>query len=177
MKIEVKMIKYYFNIIFYYLLILVGLIITSWMIWSRFIRTRTIREIPDSLFTEYRFWILLYLCIIYINIIKNLYKPSEIDPVVNSVIKEIITIVYKPLTTLDHMIKYNKYVKRHYYKIMFKFANFVVLENMTDNKIRLLIFFMQIFPRFILVSFLFIDTFYFHKLEIFYYKDLVLLST
>ena len=60
-----------FNLLSYYILLLLGLIGTSWIIWSRFIRERTIRNIPDELLTEYRVWILLYLCCIYFIIIKN----------------------------------------------------------------------------------------------------------
>ena len=65
------------NIIFYYLLVSLGLIITSWIIWSRFIRERTIRNIPDELFTEIRFWILLYICLIYFYVVKTLIKEPK----------------------------------------------------------------------------------------------------
>jgi hypothetical protein len=56
-----------YNLLSYYILLLLGLITTSWIIWSRFIRNRIIRKIPDVLLTEYRFWILLYICCLYLN--------------------------------------------------------------------------------------------------------------
>lgn len=42
------MIKFY-DIMYYYCLTIIGSIMTSWIIWSRFIRERSIREIPDYL--------------------------------------------------------------------------------------------------------------------------------
>lgn len=106
------------KLFFYYILIILGLFIISWIIWSRFIGQRTIRDIPDELFNEFRFWILLYVCVIYIIIIINLIKPSKVIPGY----KEIIEIIYKPLTTLDEAIKYNKFMKESYDKLMFKFT-------------------------------------------------------
>nr|NP_062850.1 hypothetical protein PhpooMp05 [Physarum polycephalum]BAB08084.1 unnamed protein product [Physarum polycephalum] len=155
----------YFLIIYYYLLLFIGLIMTSWIIWSRFIRSRTIRELPDSLLTEYRFWILIYICCIYIYSIKNILKASG-DNYLN--LKDIIEILYAPLKTIDHAIKYNKYIKPYYYKFVSKFYNFTETKNINDDQIQVFVFFMQIFPRIILVSILMIDTFYFNKLEIFY---------
>lgn len=159
------MIKKYFNLIFYYLLVFLGLIITSWIIWSRFIRKRIIRNIPDSLFTEYRFWILLYICFIYSFTIKNLIKPSETTPY-HEIIIFFTNIIYKPLITLDHLIKYNTFIKPYYYRIMFTLSIFI--KKKPFNLIKILVFFSQLFPRIILISFLIIDTFYFNKLEIFY---------
>lgn len=153
-----------FNLFIYYLLLLLGLAITSWLIWSRFLRERTIRDIPDLLLTEYRFWILLYICFIYISVIKNLIKPKQ----ANSFITNIINILYKPLTTLDHFIKYNKYIRTYYYKFMIGFIKYLDISNLKDNRIIIIIFFIQVFPRIILVIFLLLDTFYFKRLEIFY---------
>lgn len=76
--------------------------------------------------------------------------------------------MFTPLKTLDHAIKYNKYVKPYYYKVMTKFTVFASIGRMHFYKVHIFIFFMQIFPRIILVTFLLIDTFYFCKLEIFY---------
>lgn len=47
--------------------------------------------------------------------------------------------------------------------------NFIfILKNTSDKQKIFIIFFMQIFPRIILVIFLLLDTFYFHKLELLY---------
>src|ERR1700744_3487728 len=114
------MTKQFFKLIFNYILIFLGSIIASWVIWARFIRERKIRDIPEML-TEYRFWILLYIIFIYIVIIKDLIKPSK-----NNItgIKEIINLIYTPLTTLDHTIKYNKYMKAKYNTLIDKFICF-----------------------------------------------------
>ena len=146
----------------YYILILIGLSATSWIIWSRFIRQRTIREIPDYLLTEYRFWILLYICCIYLYVIKSLLKPKETDPIIIL----LLDYLYKPFTTLDRSIKYNKYTKVYYHKVILLFIKFKT--NLEGYHILGFILLMRIIPRIILVLFLLLDTFYFHKLEIFY---------
>ena len=171
LKLNMIKITKYLHLIFYYLLLLLGLIMTSWIIWSRFIRERTIRDIPDMFMSEFRFWILIYICIIYIIVIKNLIKPVDINESLAELSKFISDIIYKPLKTLDHLIKYNKYVKPYYYKIMFKFLNYIDYNQndySTDSNFRLFIFFIQVFPRLILVLFLLTDTFYFHHIELFY---------
>lgn len=107
----------FIRFISYYILLSLGLIAISWIIWSRFIRERTIRDIPDDLLTEYRVWILIYICCIYMYIIKNLVKPRKI-----TAFTQIITIsleyLFKPLITLDHAIKYNRFIKDKYHKMM-----------------------------------------------------------
>jgi hypothetical protein len=154
--------------IFHYILLFLGLLMSSWIIWSRFIRERVIKDIPREL-TEYGFWVLLYLCGVYLFIIKNFLKPGK--PIPGS--EDFITLIYKPLKTLDHAIKYNKYVKGYYYKYMKKFAIFIDIHNNYENapktkQIKWIMFLVQVLPRIFLVTFLFMDTFYFHKIEIFY---------
>jgi hypothetical protein len=149
----------------YYILILLGLIITSWIIWSRFIRARILRDIPDALFTEYRFWILFYICCIYLYVIKTILIPKK----ESLVFTEILDIIYKPLKTLDHTIKYNKYIKIYYYKICFNILTFITnIVKVKYKFVLIFVFCMQILPRIILVIFLLVDTFYYHKLEYFY---------
>ncbi len=151
-----------FKLIIYYCLLLSGLLFASFIIWSRFIRERTIREIPDYLLTEYRFWILLYICAIYLYTIKNLVKPKK----TNIIPSEIIEVIYKPLMILDRSLKYNKFVTAYYNKISKQ-----LLEKssmLVDHQLTYLIFTIRIIPRIILSLFLLLDTFYFHKLEIFY---------
>ena len=158
----------YFNFIVYYLLIVIGLIATSWIIWARFIRTRTIRDIPDALLTEYRFWILLYICCIYlfsstylvIALIRTKQKKQ------NYIITTLVDIIYKPFIALDHLIKYNSFMKNKYRNFMYK--RITSLKKLTLDQFISIILFCQIIPRMILIIFLFVDTFYFHKLEIFY---------
>ena len=146
----------------YYALVLVGLIATSWIIWSRFIRARTIREIPDYLLTEYRFWILLYICCIYLYVIKSLVKPKEAHPIITL----LLDYLYKPFTLLDRSIKYNKYTRTYYHTIILLFIK--LTDKVEGYHILGFILLMRIIPRIILATFLVLDTFYFHKLEIFY---------
>ena len=159
-----KMFKY-FQSIFYYIMVLIGLIMTSWIIYTRFIRERIIRNIPDDFFTEYRFWVLLYLCCIYVYAIKELIKTSK-SSVYNENLMYFSNIFYKPLIMLDHLIKYNKFIKPFYYKFSFIFAYYA--NKLLFTYLKLFIFCMEILPRIILVIFLILDTFYFGRLELFY---------
>lgn len=133
---------------------------TSWIIWSRFIRERTIRDIPDGLFSEYRFWILLYLCVIYLYVGKTLVKPNNS----NAFLAYILELLLTPLKTLDHFIKYNIYTKDYKYMESFIYK----IDNLNKLQRRILFYTFQIFPRSILVLFLVLDTVYYLKFEIFY---------
>ena len=104
--------------LFYYLLVLLGLIITSWIIWSRFFRERTIRDIPDYLLTEIRFWILLYICFIYLYVVKTLIKEPKPNIYISMLSGLLNKYLSKPLVTLDHLIKHNRYNNDYYYKII-----------------------------------------------------------
>lgn len=86
----------------YYNFILLGLCAVSCIIWSRFIRTRIVRDILDYLFTALRFWILLYICCIYAYTLKSLLKPKE----VNRFISLIMDIIYYLMKMFDDLIKY-----------------------------------------------------------------------
>lgn len=146
----------------YYTLLFFGLIGISWIIWSRFIRERTIKNIPDEFFTEYHFWLLFFICSIYIYIIKNYIKENKS----NLIPVYIINAIWKPLITLDHAIKYNKYSKELYYKLIRYFIN--CIDDQSNNWRTGFILVLHVIPRLILITFLLIDTFYFNKLEIFY---------
>lgn len=73
---------------------------------------------------------MLYVCIIYI-IIINLIKPSKVIPGY----KEIIDIIYKHLTSLNEAIKYNKFIKPYYYKLMSKVINFINPSKITEDQL------------------------------------------
>jgi len=159
--------------ILYIVTIFFGFFYLSWIIWIRFLRERIIREIPDILLTEYRFWILLYICCIYIYVIKNLIKPSSQVKFANLKLFLIIllTIIFKPLLILDKFLKYNMKTKTLYYKIMryviiYIFRNPSTLYNMKLG--------FTTFPGLFLVGILCFDTFYFHKL--FYFYKFILLG-
>lgn len=149
------------NIIIFYILVLLGLLGTSWILWSRFIRERTIRNIPDELFTEYRFWLLLYICCIYIYAIKNLIKENK-----GINFHQFVNFIWKPLTTLDHAIKYNKYCKTYSYNVMLYIIEYY--DTQSDKWRTGFILSFHVIPRMILVGFLCYDTFVVERLEIFY---------
>ena len=156
-----KIINTYIKTIWYYILLLLGLAATSWIIWSRFLRERTIREIPELL-TEYRFWFLMYLCSLYLYIIKSLLKPNN----TNELLIKIIDTLYKPLYILDHLIKYNKFLKDVYLKYMTKFIE--LLTKLNNQQLLIISIIFQIIPRLILITFLTQDVFYYNKIELFY---------
>lgn len=151
-----------FKIIYYYLLLFLGLIITSWIIWARFIRERAIRDIPDNLLTEYRFWILCYICIIYLYAIKRLIKPKE----GNMILLLIVEYLYKPLEYLDKFVKYTLIGNEEYFAFSRYIINFLKKRKKEENIIIVICF--SIIPRLCLIWFLVVDIFYFYKLEIFY---------
>ena len=155
-----------FTILKYYILLLIGLAMTSWIIWSRFLRQRVIRNIPDELLTEYRFWILLYICWIYFYVVKSLIKEHKSHIIVISISNIIGYYFWKPLTTLDHFIKYNTYCKTSYYNFMMRMQKY--WDELPERWHYSVILGFQIIPRIILVSFLLVDTFYFQKVELFY---------
>ena len=140
----------------------------SWLTYTRFLRKRLTKEIPINL-TEYGFWFLCYLCIIYLIvnyfIIMRLLHREENNN--NKIILNNLTeLLYKPLIILDNALKYNKYISNNYCNFMIYIIKY--LQKLKEKQVIIIIILFQIVPRIILISFLIIDTFYFHKLEIFY---------
>lgn len=111
---------------------------------------------------KYRFWILLYICAIYIYIVKNLIWPKN----ANEFLSYLSELLFTPLKTLDHFIKYNVHTKTYYYRVMESFIDKV--DNFSSFELLMIFFIFQILPRCILILFLMTDTFYFLKLELMY---------
>lgn len=154
----IKQTKYYYN----YILILIGLGIVSWIIWARFLRTRVPKDIPFEL-TEYWFFILMYICMIYFYMVYKLIRPGK----PNENITIIVEILFTPLATLDDHIKNNKHIKPTYLKFVDKIIAFLSTyedESEQSRVIRIIYLLCYIIPRLILVTILCLDTFYFHKL-------------
>lgn len=139
-----------------------------WIVWARFIRERLVKNIPITL-SEYGFWILVYICIVYLfistSILISLFKQKNNNNISN-IIKELMNQIYTPLIMLDHLIKYNNYIKTSYYS--FKVILIKMMKRFKGKFFVSFIVMFEIIPRIILVGFLVMDTFYFHKLEIFY---------
>jgi hypothetical protein len=162
-----KDLKLYYN----YLLILIGLGIVSWIIWARFIRPRVPKDIPLEL-TEKGFYILLYICIIYLYTVYKLIRPGQ----PNDIITSIVELLFAPLKALDEYIKNFKYVK----PIYLKFSNKVItVIKLLDSELEHIVFIKKIYmrfyiiPRAILISILCMDIFYFNKL-VWIYKVILL---
>jgi hypothetical protein len=157
----------YSHKLFYFLLILLGITITSWIIWARFIRERLPKDIPLDL-TEIKFYFLLYICILYLYIIKSLLIPKE----PHALIVKLIEILYAPLVTLDKSIKNNKYFLKTYNKML----TFGIerVDTFTFSQMQMLYISYNILPRAFLVTLLCINVFYFHKLELIY--DFILIG-
>lgn len=98
-------------------------------------------------------------------LIRNLIKEANVSNY-HEFIQKIGNYVYKPLTTLDHLIKYNKHVKNYYCKYILIKLNYWI--SLSDNERINILFSLDRLLRIILVIFLILDTFYFGRLEIFY---------
>ena len=144
------------------ILIFIGFIIVCWILWSRFIRERIPKDIPFEL-TELRFYILLYICGIYLYIVISIIKPRE----QNTFITRLVDILFTPLTLLDSSIKNNQHIKSYYND----FLEYIIpiLDNMRFYERIFFVILIQLVPRFIFVSILLVDAFWIGKLEIVYY--------
>jgi hypothetical protein len=154
-------IKKILNNIFTYFLILLGLLILIWFIWIRFIRVRLPKDIPFNL-NELSFYVLLWICVIYLYIVIRLIKPKNPHPWVTKVVE----ILYTPLLTLDNFIKMQRNVFTPYRKLLIKFIDY--LNELSVHQFIVIYTLSQIIPRLILVSILSFDVFYMHKINIFY---------
>lgn len=141
----------------------------SIFIWFRFIRERLPRTIPFDL-SILGFFILLYICSIYLFIIITLlfdFAPK------GKIIDSIINIIFKPLHTLDETLKNNLIIKKYYKKILIYFILWCKILNSFYNPNKesdyLHIYYIfQIYPRIILVIALLADTFWLHYLSLIY---------
>lgn len=151
----------YLHSIFYFLLILLGTTMITWIIWVRFIRERLPKDIPFEL-TEISFYVLLYVCCIYLYIIKSLLIPKETNPIITKIIK----ILYTPLVTLDESVKNNKLFFKLYNKILI--YAIIRVDSFTYSQSKMIYICYNILPRAFLVTLLSINVFYFHRLELIY---------
>jgi hypothetical protein len=158
-----KTMKKLCDLFIYLFLLFLGFFFIAWIVYNKYIRERLPKDIPIHL-SERGFWTLIYLCCIYLFIITSLIffraKKSE------KTIGLIRDILYTPLIAFDHLLKYNKYVKNFYCKVMDNFI--LLLVSLKHIDLLLINFYFQILPRMLLVYILFKDIFLFGKLEILY---------
>ncbi len=148
---------------------LLGLFMFSYYIWLRFIRVRLPKDIPFNL-TIIGFFLLVYICCIYLYIIISLCsKDNELK---ESKLLKIAYYFFLPLKTLDKSIKRNKVIKPMYERIIDYFVIFLDKKITFDAYSIWVYYLCQIFilyPRYILLSVLLIDVFYFNRLEYIYF--------
>jgi hypothetical protein len=140
-----------------FILALIGLIIFGTYFWMRFLRIRTIKELPLNLSIE-GFFILLYIVCIFTYIIISLIFIKNS----NTLIEKLLDIMFIPLNQLDKSFKNMPFIKRHYEKILIKILP--LLEYMI-NKTDLFFILFWIIPRITLLLALGLDIFYFAKFE------------
>lgn len=156
---------------YYYILVSTGLIIVSWNFWTRFLRERTIKEIPDPYFNETKFWILFiicFLCFCSITIcVKHLYNEKKnAQNLFQTLIFFIVSFFSKPIQIFDNFIKKTSFIERRYdifISYLTQYSN-----KIADQTLLKIIFLFQYLPRIILAIILFCDVFYFSKIEYFY---------
>jgi hypothetical protein len=159
-----------FKLLIRYILILIGLVMLLGYLWFRFVRERLPKDIPFTL-TLMGFIILVYLCLIFAYIVYILLsKTYSPNPIISKIIKKLLDIIYKPLITLDETIKNNPLIHPYYKSFM---DTFPVRFGYLFKEPYYFYYTFVILPRFILVTALCIDTFYYHQLY-FIYKVLLI---
>jgi len=149
--------------------IFIGIFLTSFTIWNILIRVRLPRDIPFDL-SLIGFVLLFYICIIYfVNLVIQIIKYRKIKPKLSlsGIKKEVLDrlilfldIIYKPLITLDQSIKSNRIIKPYYEVILSIYLNFIdnILFKFKYSYLTLYVLY-ELFPRIVLVTAIFIDTF------------------
>lgn len=142
-------------------LFILGLVMFIAFIWFRFIRERLPKDIPLKL-SLLGFCILVSISGIFLYIVVSLIRQSKpVDPL----IKQIIDSIYIPLKTFDHYIKKLSYTNNTY-KYGINFLAYILGPLIIDST--LFYYFFMIIPRLILLTTLYIDIFWFHKLYYIY---------
>lgn len=151
----------YCNMMAYYSTILLGITMFTWFFYTKFILIRIPKSVPLDL-TEIRFYIMVYVCIIYLYIVKSLLFPKE----PNIYVKKLMEYVLYPLKTFDTAWKTSYLLQPYYMTIM---SNFISYLESTNTFFRHLLFIsFQIIPRIILILILIMDIFYFRELSYIY---------
>ena len=139
---------------------MLSFIMVTWFIWARFIVDRLPKFVPFNL-TLLTLSLLIFTCIIYIIILKQLLRPRV------SILVQILTAIMQkmsaPVYTLDEAIRSNLLVRKIMYKIVSQLSFHTVLYNCYE--------YYRIWnftPRLLLLFIFYADVFYFHKLDLFY---------
>lgn len=145
-----------------YILALLGWIFILCFLYVSFIRERLPKEIPLML-TEYTFYILLYICIIYLLVLKALFLPAKSPTIFYTLLQ----ILAKPFATFDAIMKYNKYIYPYYNVLLHRTIQNI--SNWDQFQIGMAYYVFNIIPRSILLAIFLVDVFWLHHLQVFYY--------
>lgn len=141
-----------------YGLILLGLFMLLLFLWAKFLRQRLPKDIPFIPLSFYRLYFLIFICIIFFILMKNLIRPGK----KNLIVEYFSSLIYKPLESLDSFLKTGWNTDEKILHISKKLE-----YSLKDTNV--FYWGLYIIPRIILVTTLFIDTFYFHRLHYIYY--------
>ena len=83
-----------------YRLIFLGFLLFSLYFWSRFLRSRTSKVLPLNL-SVLRFFILLYICLLFAYIVYSLLFPRKS----NDIVEKVIDWVFTPIAEFDKYLK------------------------------------------------------------------------
>lgn len=156
-----KLFKFFItNMQLKHFLAILGFLLFCGYIWLRFIRTRMPKHIPFTL-SILGLILLVYICIVYSYIVISLIRKSTKE---NSIITQLIKILYKPLEAFDQSWKNISYINSYYNKAII----FLTLNLQYIFKEHYFYILFAIFSRIVLISVLYIDIFYFHKLHYIY---------
>jgi hypothetical protein len=150
--------------LYQYSLVLFGGMLLIVFIWFRFLRERLPKMIPFQL-SLLGFCLLLTTCGLFLYIIISLLREDKQDKPVDPLIKHITNSLYIPLETFDHYIKNLSYTNNTY-KYGINFLAYLFGPLIINSTLFYYLFI--IIPRLILLTTLYIDIFWFHKLYYIY---------
>jgi hypothetical protein len=153
------------KILYIYILAILGLILTLYYIWFRFIRERIPRDIPFML-TPLTFFCLCCICLIYIYVLYRMYRPR--NPSYGALILyQYSNKIFKTYYFFDKLLKKNTYINKYLFNFYFKcIKNLKLYETKINNKLFIIFIIM---PKIIILCAFIIDIFYFNKFYLFYY--------
>lgn len=144
------------------ILILIGFLSCLIYFYHIFIRERLPKTLPFIL-TEFNFYILLYICLIYCFLLKQLLYPKTLSPL----FFKVLTIIGKPFMLFDFTLKNNSYSKKSYFQLVLNISKKIAQKSIKEKTTEIGLF--QLLPRIILLLIFMVDVFYLHKIENFYY--------
>ena len=163
---KINLLKFYIiqviSYMIYFLLLSLGFSLIIIYIYLIFLRERLPRDIPFTL-TEFRFYILCFICIMYIYKLKHMIYPKKS----NKIFSILLNYFYIPFSIIIKILKQKFIISTIYENTWLKIIP--IIENWLFIHNAFFIYIYYLIPRIILLSIFLVDVFYLHKIEIFYY--------